>query len=603
MNKNNLLVYTEDKKLLYIGENLISRLVRSSVKEPYGYPKGRIHENDLFLLFIPHAEFLTEEQRTAAENASGHALPDRDTVMLVGVYGSSSDDCLMKNVLPAEDAEFVFLHTVFHGHRLRIAKSRASLQDIQVLVDHQQITFPASATVSMTIFNADGLRYYHSDFSASEEESIPGILSGQTFPAFWDEARMLLHPPAVSEILSEDMADALFSVENRPECILPVHGMPCLVQSLQLSCGPQKLHILQITNEEELMVDMHHTSDVYTGLHRSGSQQEITGGYTFGLWGNDEKISRIRYRLQKGAVTNTTILLTGESGTGKTFLAQEIHKCSRRQDKPFVHVNCAAIPYNLLESELFGYEEGAFTGAKKGGKPGYFQMAEHGTLFLDEITELPLSLQGKLLEVMQNRSYFSVGGERKKQADVRIIAATNKNLQDLVSRRLFREDLFYRINVFPIEVPPLRQRLDSLPTIVTDLLPEICTRLDIRQLIISPTALDKMKQYHWPGNIRELENVLEKACILSDGKIILPADIEISPDTVSASSVRKSLKAQREDFEKSVIENTLKLCGGSRLLTARYLDIGKTSLFEKMKKYGIDTNESEDFDHDDERNQ
>ena len=201
-------------------------------------------------------------------------------------------------------------------------------------------------------------------------------------------------------------------------------------------------------------------------------------------------------------------------------------------------------------------------------------MAEHGTLFLDEITELPLSLQGKLLEVMQNRSYFSVGGERKKQADVRIIAATNKNLQDLVNRRLFREDLYYRINVFPIEVPPLRQRMDSLPIIVTDLLPEICSRLDIRQLIISPTALDKMKQYHWPGNIRELENVLEKACILSDGKIILPADIEISPDTVSASSGRKSLKAQREDFEKSVIENTLKLCGGSRLLTARYLDIG-----------------------------
>lgn len=603
MNKNNLLVCTEDKRLLYIGENLISRLVRPSVKEPYGYPKGRIHENDLFLLFIPRAERLTAEQRTAAENASGHTLPDRDTVTLAGVYGSSSDDCLMKNVPPAEDAELVFLHTVFHGHRLRVAKKPASPQDIQVLVDHQQITFPASAVFSIAVFNADGVRYYHSDSSASGEESIAGILSGGSFPAFWDEARMLRHPPAVSEILSADLADALLSAENQPECILPVHGMPCLVQNLQLSFGPQKLHILQITNEEELMVDMHHTSDVYTGLHRSGSQQEITGGYTFGLWGNDEKISRIRYRLQKGAVTNTTILLTGESGTGKTFLAQEIHKCSRRQDKPFVHVNCAAIPYNLLESELFGYEEGAFTGAKKGGKPGYFQMAEHGTLFLDEITELPLSLQGKLLEVMQNRSYFSVGGERKKQADVRIIAATNKNLQDLVNRRLFREDLYYRINVFPIEVPPLRQRMDSLPIIVTDLLPEICSRLDIRQLIISPTALDKMKQYHWPGNIRELENVLEKACILSDGKIILPADIEISPDTVSASSGRKSLKAQREDFEKSVIENTLKLCGGSRLLTARYLDIGKTSLFEKMKKYGIDTNESEDFDHDDERNQ
>lgn len=152
---------------------------------------------------------------------------------------------------------------------------------------------------------------------------------------------------------------------------------------------------------------------MYGALDEQLHAMEVQGGYTFGLWGNDEKIMRIRSLLQKAAATNTTILLTGESGTGKTFLAKEIHKGSRRQDAAFVHVNCAAIPYQLIESELFGYEDGAFTGARKGGKAGYFEIAEGGTLFLDEITDLPLSLQGKLLEVLQNRTYFRVGGEKR----------------------------------------------------------------------------------------------------------------------------------------------------------------------------------------------
>lgn len=335
---------------------------------------------------------------------------------------------------------------------------------------------------------------------------------------------------------------------------------------------------------------------IYQEMSKASADNGVNTEVTFGLWGDDKKTQRIRFLLQKASVTNTTILLTGESGTGKTFLAGEIHKNSRRSKKPFVHVNCAAIPYNLIESELFGYDEGAFTGARRGGRGGYFEMAEGGTLFLDEISEIPLSIQGKLLEVMQSKTYFRVGGTKKLTADVRIIAATNRDLKQLVDRRKFREDLFYRINVFPVGLIPLREHKEALYHIALDLLPEICNRLDVRQQVLSIDALAKMKDYDWPGNIRELENILEKACILSNGKVIYPEDIDIKAgqEVEVAATGDLSLKRQREEFEKKVIEATLKLYGGSKVRTAQHLAIGKTSLFQKIKQYGIVDREDED---------
>ncbi|MBR4074261.1 MAG: sigma-54-dependent Fis family transcriptional regulator, partial [Firmicutes bacterium] len=378
--------------------------------------------------------------------------------------------------------------------------------------------------------------------------------------------------------------------------ILQLGGTMYHVQRNRFSETQEGCILWIVRNEFDILREMNSHSEIYDTITKADSRKELSGGYTFGLWGNDPKINRIRFLLQKGAATNTTILLTGESGTGKSFLAKEIHKCSKRKKGSFVSVNCAAIPYNLIESELFGYEEGAFTGARKGGKAGYFEIAEGGTLFLDEITEMPLSLQGKLLEVIQNKTYFRVGGVKKKTADVRIIAATNKNLKTQVREHKFREDLYYRINVFPVEIPPLRERIDSLYNIVADLLPEICERLDVPQQVISQRAMEKMKNYGWPGNIRELENVIEKACILSDGKVILPEDIDLGKnDALLLADEVRTLKELRDDFEKKILEDTLKRCGGSRLKAASMLDISKTSLFEKLKKYGLSNGEREEM--------
>ena len=251
-----------------------------------------------------------------------------------------------------------------------------------------------------------------------------------------------------------------------------------------------------------------------------------------------------------------------------------------------MHINCAAISYNLLESELFGYEEGAFTGAKKGGKSGLFDMAYGGTLFLDEIAEIPLTLQGKLLEVMQSKTYFRVGGTKKREIDVRFIAATNKDLEQMVKDKCFREDLFYRINVFPIEIPPLRDRIESIHAIVSDILPEICERLEIEPVIIDYEALEKIKSYSWPGNIRELENVLEKAAILCDKKIV-PSENIIIPDSREYETKLKTLRELREECEIEAIRNAVCIYRGDKFKAAKHLGIGKTSMFDKIKKYGI----------------
>ncbi len=282
-------------------------------------------------------------------------------------------------------------------------------------------------------------------------------------------------------------------------------------------------------------------------------------------------------------------MILGESGTGKTLIAKEIHLNSKRKDQNFIHVNCASIPYNLIESELFGYEEGSFTGAKKGGKKGYFDMSHGGTMFLDEIGEFPFELQGKLLEVLQNKTFYRVGGSKKIEVDIRVIAATNKDLQELVRLKKFRMDLFYRLNVFPVEMPSLKERIEDIPVLCSYLLPRICGRLDIKRLSISKVALEILMKYNWQGNIRELENVLEQSAILCNGHMILLDDIRLKISNTDISKDENlSLKEIKDDFERDIIIQSLKRCNGNKSETAKYLRVGRTSLFEKIRKYNIE---------------
>lgn len=245
---------------------------------------------------------------------------------------------------------------------------------------------------------------------------------------------------------------------------------------------------------------------------------------------------------------DSTVLIRGESGTGKELFARAIHMESFRSGKPFVPINCAAFPENLLESELFGYVEGAFTGASKGGKTGLIEYAHNGTLFLDEIGELSPRLQVKLLRVLQEGQVRKIGDSKEHPVDVRIIAATNRNLEDMMKLGTFREDLYYRLNVVPIFIPPLRQRKEDIPILGRHLINKFNSRLNKRVESISEEALDKLMAYHWPGNIRELENVLERAMILTPDEKIIPEHIMLDYfDDQKESRITKEDLGEREE--------------------------------------------------------
>jgi len=302
--------------------------------------------------------------------------------------------------------------------------------------------------------------------------------------------------------------------------------------------------------------------------------------------GESNSIKNTKKLLNKAAKSNSTVLLLGESGTGKGLMAKAIHGASRLKNMPFIHVNCASIPENLLESELFGYEGGAFTGAKEKGKIGFFEMAEGGTIFLDEIAEIPISMQSKLLQVLQNKSFYRVGGTKEIKVNVRIICATNKNLEKEVLKGRFREDLFYRINVFPVWIPPLRDRRDDIIPLTKAILPKICTRLGYDIKHISGEALQKLTNYDWPGNVRQLENVIERAANLCEGSTILSNHLQIEGET----GINEEIKPLREivaEAERKAIEKALKEFQGDRQKAIKALGIGKTSFYDKLKKYNL----------------
>ncbi|MDD4600830.1 Anaerobic nitric oxide reductase transcription regulator NorR [bioreactor metagenome] len=304
--------------------------------------------------------------------------------------------------------------------------------------------------------------------------------------------------------------------------------------------------------------------------------------------GRSRPIVHVKNLAARAAATDSTVLITGESGTGKDLFAQAIHNASWRSSKPMVSINCAAIPTELLEAELFGYDEGAFTGAKRGGKKGKFELAEGGTLFLDEIGDMPLPMQAKLLRVMQDKTFEHIGGEKVKTCDVRIIAATNKPLEEMVQSGAFREDLYYRLNVICLEVPPLRDRKEDIGELIEFLIPGICHRLRVPVKQFSPEALAILRSYPWPGNVRELINTLEQ--IGATISVALITSKHLPPMVIHQLGRRKAKSETNHDQtgrEKDYISDALKNSKGNKALAAKILGIHRSTLYEKIKKYNL----------------
>jgi Nif-specific regulatory protein len=306
--------------------------------------------------------------------------------------------------------------------------------------------------------------------------------------------------------------------------------------------------------------------------------------------GHSPKTNEMLGRAAQVAQTNSTVLLRGESGTGKELVAHAIHNASLRSNKPFIPVNCAALPDALLESELFGHERGAFTGAIA-RKEGRFELANSGTLFLDEIGDMPVGLQAKLLRVLQDRKFFRVGGTRSIQCDVRIIAATNQALEEKIKAGEFREDLYYRLNVISLELPPLRGRTEDIPTLAEHFLTKYILEIKRKKSGFSPQAMQMLMNYSWPGNIRELENAIEHAVVLGQTKEIQPIDFPISlhkPRNEAVTDYKESsLDEAQRSFKKKFIEHILGKTDGNRSQAAKILEIQRTYLSRLIKELNI----------------
>ncbi len=304
--------------------------------------------------------------------------------------------------------------------------------------------------------------------------------------------------------------------------------------------------------------------------------------------GTGTLMSTLKDTVKKVARTNSNILILGESGTGKELFAHAIHGESKRRDKPFICINCGTIPTELLESELFGYEEGAFTGAKKGGKTGMFQAANKGTVFLDEIGDLPMNMQVKLLRFLQEREIQKIGAFAGEQVDVRIVAATNKNLYDMVEKGEFRSDLYYRLNVVSLNIPALRSRKEDIPLLTQALLKKIGLRENLSLKPIPNSVMEYLKRYDWPGNVRELENTLERAInFLEEDQTIKITHLPSRVTGLKSHGELKPLKEILEETERTAIVNALVENKGKKTLTAKALGISRNNLYEKMEKYNI----------------
>lgn len=303
--------------------------------------------------------------------------------------------------------------------------------------------------------------------------------------------------------------------------------------------------------------------------------------------GNSPNIVRIKTLCARIANNVSNVLIIGESGTGKELFAHAIHSSGYRRNSPFVRINCACIPENLLESELFGYEEGSFTGAKKGGKTGKFELAHGGTIFLDEIGELPLMMQAKLLSFLQEREFERIGGSELIQSDVRIVAATNTDLVEAIAQGNFRQDLYYRLNVVSILIPPLKNRLEDIDILVKHFITKINKKLGTAIQGIDENSLSLLKSYEWPGNIRELENLIERAINLAslEGQKVIQS--QYLPTLQTQKVAKRSLNQAIEDLEYRMIKETLKKNNYNKAATARTLDIHPSVLYRKLKKYEV----------------
>jgi len=530
-------------------------------------------------------------------NITNKDIQSKDCLIAIGVFENNKIKPVYKYIRGTNLNQDFSLDTNYLGFSIQINVD-VTKKNIQIKVNENTfcVTFFECFGHMVIIDGKTGkIKFFQEKGYTIKKESIKEILSGKVYlskgdnresiQVFGKKIEDIFEKGKLLQYLEEVLSGQKNEIGN-DFCEINKRLVFCSIKAIQ---EKDKIvgAMIRIQDASELEKLLDDRNQILMEIEKSYANRTISYGYISENFfqefvGNSHSINQLKYLAHKASNTKFNVIITGESGTGKSLIARLIHEKNNKHS-PFVEVNCNAIAPTLFESELFGYVGGAFTGALSSGRSGFFENANGGTIFLDEIGDLPLEIQVKLLHVLQNKIIYRVGSSKPIPIDVRVIAATNKKLEEEVLNGTFRQDLYYRINVFPIHMPPLREHKSDLYTLINRILNKICTRYDIELKQFSGEALDKLIRYDWPGNVRELENVIERAVTLCDTNWIYPEHINIKEFVAKGNSMREQI----EEAEKRIIKDALIIANGNKAKAMQDLDVSKSVFYEKLKKYFI----------------
>lgn len=557
------------------------------------HPQGRLEKGDIVLI-ADNAVGLDDGRLTSQDlevlGIYDQRIKENSSLLVLATYGGARP--YYKVFVEDTPVEQLSLEARISGINLRSSiLMGAKLLRLEVDEQVYDVSYMHSFGHMVVLSPQGKLKFAQTKGYSYRKEGIGDLLRGASFQAKGakGESQGVLSSLAgdlfgQGDFLSS-LRDVLEGKKPRIEArLFEIHQRQVVASLARLEIDKEVYVSINLRDASKLRSLLEERNLILAALEKSlnlSIKEETSFEGSDKLIGISPRMKEIKYLIGRASAIASNVLITGENGTGKTLVAREIHGI-RDQDKPFVEVNCGSIPHTLFESELFGYKGGSFTGALPQGKEGFFDQAQGGTIFLDEISEIPPFIQSKLLHVIQDKKYYPLGSSQPKRLDARIIAASNRKLQREIEEGRFREDLYFRLNVFPIDIPSLRDRRDDLYPLVKHIMDRLAHQLSIVNKEISGSAMKQILNYEWPGNIRELENVLERAMVVCGGDIIYPEHLNIP-------RIEKrdfSLRGRMEDAERRIFEEVVAITRDKKDMM-EMLDISKASLYEKLKKYGL----------------
>lgn len=603
-----------DEGIILVDDHFVIRAFNEKAKMITGlklsstirHEAGELKPGDL-VLFISNAlgsdDGMLDQELLKTLNIKDEKCQQGDIVMGAGLYETGGFDGVYKHLKPDELTDQVTFKGQFVGHDFELALDRVS-RNMTIKVDQKSFEQAYIRTYGhMVVLDGQSgqLKFYQDKGYTARHEAIGDLLRGGSFRSKGiekDTELPLIGQSLESILVSDRLFETLGKLKEddqrdvRQQLFLDMNQRPvyCIVEKYQLEDGGDQL-MIKFRDLSEMQVLLTERESILENIEALKTSMQmvpdpnILKAFEI-LTGQSQEMVKVKFLAHRASQIKSNVLITGESGTGKTMLARLIHDNSGLKGD-FVEVNCAAIPATLFESELFGYEKGAFTGADQKGKKGFFELAEGGTLFLDEIGELPQEIQVKLLQALQSKQFYKLGSSVPTHVKTRIITATNKELFDAVQSGGFRQDLFYRINVYPIKLPSLRERQEDLFLVVRQIMTRLSKEMGIGAKQISQEAYSLLKQHPWPGNIRELENVLERAMAVSLEDTIHLFHLSLSQEELNRQKNQEgSLKDRINAYEKRVLMETL-LNTNSHQEAMAELALSKSTFYDKLKKHHL----------------